>query len=312
MYSDEVGESVTSRSRTGERVKRVVAVLVVPGIVLALAFSLLLSFRAVTGRGLGFGLGLWRARPVALAVLDHGSVTAHSRSEFTNVVFLHHSTGGALIHEGGVRELFTEAGFDFWDHGYNYTGLRDPNGQRTGYSYVIPDDNTDPDGLASIFAQRVYPLPLNALSGLLQHEVIVFKSCFPVSDITSDAQLQQYKDWYLGMRDVMDAHPDRVFVVMSPPPLHPAATTATAAERARAFADWLTSPEYLDGHPNIFAFDFFDALAEDDAASPEANMLRAGYRPEAVDSHPNQAANEAVGPLFAETLMRAARSYRER
>ena len=162
-----------------------------------------------------------------------------------------------------------------------------------------------------IFAQRVYRLPLNALSGLLQHEVIVFKSCFPASNITSDAELQQRKDWYLGMRDVMDAHPDRVFVVMSQPPLNPAVTTPEVAARARAFADWLTSDDYLEGHPNVYAFDFFDNLAEDDPSSPEVNMLRAEYRPDGEDSHPNQVANAAVGPIFAKAVMNAALSYRE-
>lgn len=295
---------MTSRSRTGERVKGVVAVLVVPGIVLALTFGLLLGFRLVTGRALGFGL--WRVRHLGLAVLDSSSVDQTAHGKYTSVIFLHHSTGHNLIEQGSVRERFSEAGYDFWDHGYNTQGLRRPDGSFAGYSYRIPGDNTDPDGLARIFAQRAYPLPLNAFSGLLQHEVIVFKSCFPVSDITSDAQLQQYKDWYLGMRDVMDNHPDRVFIVMSPPPLNPAATTPEAAARARSFADWLTSDAYLAGHSNVFAFDFFAQLAENDPASPDANMLRAAYRPEEGDSHPNRTANAVVGPRFAEVVIAAA------
>ena len=310
---------MTSRMST---TKRIIIAITAAAAVVVVGLALFIGVRVLTGHGLGLGLGLYRIKDVVpavihrvkhvpQAVLDRGSVTADNRGDFTNVIFLHHSTGGALIREGGVRELFTAAGFDFWDHNYNRYGLVRPDGSPTGYSYSIPDDNTDPDGLARIFAQRARPLPTNALSGLLQHEVIVFKSCFPASNLTSEAQLQQYKDWYLGMRDVMDAHPDRAFVVMSPPPLHPAATTPEDAARARAFADWLTSPAYLDGHPNVFAFDFFDALAEADPASPEANMLRAAYRPDAVDSHPNQAANEAVGPLFADAVMQAARAYRE-
>ncbi|MBN1875871.1 MAG: hypothetical protein JXA33_16735 [Anaerolineae bacterium] len=289
--------------------KKIVITIVVVSVALVLALGLLLGVRLLTGRGLG--LGLWRLKPMALAILDAGAVTANNRGEFTNIIFLHHSTGGNLISQGGVRERFTEAGYDFWDHYYNQTGLRRPDGSAAGYSYRIPDDNTDPDGLADIFAQPVHSLPLNALSGLLQHEVIVFKSCFPASSITSDEQLEQYKAWYRGMRDVMDAHLDRVFVVMSPPPLHPAATTPEAAARARAFANWLTSDEYLAGHPNVYAFDFFDHLAEDDPISPEVNMLRVAYRRETEDSHPNQIANEAVGPLFTEAVIQAARDYRE-
>ncbi len=263
--------------------------------------------RVATGHSAPFGL--WRVKRLIMPLIDSPAVKASSRGEYTNVIFLHHSTGRALIEQGGVRELFTEAGFDFWDHDYNWPGLRRPDGTEAGYSYAIPGDNTDPDGLARIFSQRAYGLPLNALSGLLQHEVIVFKSCFPASNIESDEELQQRKDWYLGIRDVMDAHPDKVFVVMSQPPLHPAATTPEAAARARAFADWLTSDAYLAGHLNVFAFDFFDALAEDDPASPEVNMLRAEYRPEGEDSHPNEVANASVGPMFAGVVMDVARTY---
>lgn len=266
------------------------------------------GFHLLSGRGLG--LGLWRIKHLGLAILDRKSVTTLNYGTYTNVVFLHHSTGANLIRQGRVREQFAEAGYDFWDHHYNQTGLTRPDGGKAGYSYRIPDDNTDPDGLATLFAQPVYSLPLNALSGLLQHEVIVFKSCFPASQISSDAQLEQYKEWYLGMRDVMDAHPDRVFVVMSPPPLNPAVTPPEAAARARTFAEWLTSAEYLDGHPNVFAFDFFDQLAEDDPAAPDYNMLRASYR-DGEDSHPNQTANEVVGPLFVEAVIAAARGYFE-
>jgi len=297
----------TMKTRVPRRVT-ILNVIITVAAVLGLALSLVAGLRLLTGRGLGFGL--WRVKHLGLALLDRHSITATTQDQYTNVIFLHHSTGYYLIAQGSVRERLTQEGFDFWDHNYNQWGLFRPDGSQTGYSYIIPGDNTDPDGLARIFAQRVYPFPINALSGLLQHEVIVFKSCFPASNITSDEQLEQYKAWYLEMRDVMDAHPERVFVVMSPPPLNPAATTPEAAARARAFADWLISDEYLDGHPNVYTFDFFDHLAEDDPSAPDYNMLRSDYR-DGVDSHPNQRANEIVGPAFSEAVMDAARSYRE-
>jgi hypothetical protein len=243
------------------------------------------------------------------AVLDSQSVSSHSRGDFTNVVFLHHSTGYNLIEQGDIRERLTQAGYGFWDHGYNWRGLRRPDGSATGYSYNIPDDNTDPDGLAGIFAQRAYGLPLNAFSGLLQHEVIAFKSCFPVSHITGDEQLERYRSYYQDMRDAMDQHLDKIFIVVTPPPLNPAATDAEAAARARAFADWLESEEYVDGHPNVFTFNFFDYLAEDDPTSPDRNMLRREYR-DGTDSHPSKLANETTGPLFVEFITNAAQSYR--
>ncbi len=255
------------------------------------------------------GLGLWRLTNLGRAAIDSRSVSSHSHGDFTNIIFLHHSVGNNLIEQGGVRQKFSEAGFSFWDHGYNWEKLRGPDDSRTNYNYNIPDDNTDPDGLARIFAQPAYGLPLNAFSGLLQHEVIAFKSCFPVSNIASDEQLAKYKSYYLGMRDVMDRHRDKIFIVMTPPPLNPAETNAEAAVRARAFADWLKSDEYLSGHPNVFIFDFFGYLAEGDQTLPDYSMLRAAYR-EGSDSHPNRLANETLGPLFVDFIINAVQRYR--
>ena len=86
-------------------------------------------------------------------------------------------------------------------------------------------------------------------------------------------------------------------------------TFPEAATRARAFASWLKSAEYLDGHSNVFTFDFFDYLAEDDPSATDYNMLRAEYR-EGTDSHPNQTANETIGPVFVDFITHAVQEYR--
>ena len=239
----------------------------------------------------------------------HGEI--ESDGSYTNVIFVHHSTGRRLIAEGNVRPLFTERGYQFWDHGYNHEGLVRPDGKPTYAHYDIPGNgrqgNTDVDGLAELFSQPVTDPPSNAFSRLLQHEVIVFKSCFPNSAIKSDAMQQQFQIWYVQMRDVMDQHPDRIFIVVTSPPLHPRATNADEARRARAVANWLKSDEYLAGHPNAFTFDFYDLLAD-----PVTHTLRNEYQSssESPDSHPNILANETIGPLFVEFVDQAAQIFK--
>jgi hypothetical protein len=280
----------------------------------AVAVLVLLVIAALGLRGRG--LRVYAIAKVRLifhtirAIQDQDTVSSYSQGDFTNIIFLHHSTGHNLIHQGDVREHFANAGYAFWDHSYNAQGMTRPDGTSAGYSYNIPEDNTDPDGFARIFSQRPYPRPWNAFSGLMQHEVIIFKSCFPVSQITSNVQLAQYKRYYLQMRDVMGQHPDHVFIAVTPPPLTPAVTDAEAAARARAFADWLRSEEFLAGHPNIFTFDFFDHLAEDDPTSPDYSMLREEYRREGNDSHPNEIANETIGPILVDFVIKAVNSCR--
>jgi len=270
-------------------------------ILLLLILLLVGSGLALRGKGVRMAL-IHRVQ----AILHHKDVVR--RGDFTDVIFLHHSVGRNLINQGGVRERLTEAGFRFWDHDYNWEGLTRPDGTPAGYSYSIPGDNTDPDGLARIFSQPAFPWPVNAFSGLLQHEVIIVKSCFPNSNIQSDEQLQEIQGHYLKMRERMDRFPDHLFIIVTSPPLNPAETTPEAAARARALSRWLQSDEFLAGHPNLAVFDLFGLLAEDDPAAPDFNMLRAEYR-EGTDSHPNRFANEVIGPVFADFIIETARAY---
>ncbi len=220
-----------------------------------------------------------------------------------SIIFMHHSTGLGMMDEGGVRPALTALGYDLWDHGYNDEGLRDPQGDYLGINWNVPDDNTDPDGWYAIFQQPVTDPPTNTLSHMLQHDVIIFKSCFPASDITSEEMFREYQHYFLAIRDVMDRYPDKIFIPFTTPPLVPNATTPENAARARRWAQYLTSSEYLDGHPNVFVFDFFNALAD------ENGYLRAEYRGDEWDSHPNTLANQTVGPLFVQFVDSAIRSY---
>jgi hypothetical protein len=219
------------------------------------------------------------------------------------IIFLHHSCGANLIAEGGVREGLTALGYEFYDHGYNDDGLVLADGTWTGANFDVPGDNTDPDGYADIFGQPLHDPPDNTFSHLMQYDVIAFKSCFPVSNIESDLQLQEYRSYYLSIRDRMDQYPDKVFVIVTQPPELPADSSPDAAARARSFTSWLQSSEYLSGHPNVFVFDFFALLAGDD------NFLRPEYRMDEYDAHPNELANRTIGPLFVEFLNQTIQSY---
>jgi MYXO-CTERM domain-containing protein len=202
-----------------------------------------------------------------------------------------------------VREGLSALGYEFYDHGYNDDGLRDADGSYTGTNFDVPDDNTDPSGLAVIFAQPLHDPPDNTFSRLMQYDVIIFKSCFPNSNIGSDEQLAEFQSYYLSMRDRMDQYPDKLFIVVTQPPQVPGASDQDEARRARALADWLASDEFLAGHPNVFTFDFFGLLAGED------NFLRAEYRVDDYDAHPNDIANQEIGPLFVDFVDQAIQSY---
>lgn len=225
-------------------------------------------------------------------------------ANFQEVFFLHHSVGDDLIVNGNVRSLFTTSGYRFWDHGYNYEGLRDPDGNYTGTNFNIPDDNTDPDGYYGLFQEANLSSPDHALSRIMQYDVILFKSCYPSAYIEDAATLEEYKGYYRSIRDFMDRHPEKLFIPFTTPAQHPEETNSTAAANARAFANWLTSSEYLSGHPNVFTFNFFDYLAD------SSNVLRSEYRQTYVDSHPNERAGRVIGPILVNHVINAIEAYR--
>lgn len=282
-------------------------------ILLVVSFGALVGYRLITGKSLGLRSF---ARDLIYNLQSGAKINAYSeqiRGEegtFHNIIFLHHSVGNGFINDGHLRKLLKEKGYEMWDQGYREQGLRDPNGRPLGFTYDIPDDNTDPDGLYNIFSQKEYSKPQNALSQLLQHDIIMIKSCYPTSDIRDEARLAQLQQYYLGMRDTFDKNPDKLFIVLTQPPLNPAETEATVAKRARALAEWLKSDEFVGGHPNVAVFDLFDVLAEKDQTKTDANMLREDYRT-GEDSHPNANGNVAVAKLLADFVAEKAKAYQD-
>ena len=232
----------------------------------------------------------------------------------TNMFFLHHSVGDGVVMQGDVRGHIDDynsahgTSYEFWDHGYYEWGLRDPDGNKDDTDYGPMTDMTDPPDLHDLWTSDDPDWAALRTTILNNHEIIAFKSCYPASGIPDEDELEWRKTMYRNMRAFFDTRTDKLFVVMSTPPLNPDETNLGDASRARAFADWLKSSEYLAGHPNVVCFDLFDVLAEPDDGSADANMLRSAYR-DGSDSHPNTAGYVAGGAAFAQFLCEAAEAY---
>jgi hypothetical protein len=143
------------------------------------------------------------------------------------------------------------------------------------------------------------------------NDVVMFKSCFPNSDIAAEGAapgdpassartLANYKAVFERLKEQFAKHPDRLFIHMTTPPLVPKATTSENARRAREFDRWLVEeflPRYRSetGLDNFAIFDLYDILADDD------NYLRQEFRLGSDDnSHPNAPANKVAAQKFME------------
>jgi len=261
---------------------------------------------------------------ITVLLTGHGDFTLNNLNlvewdtpALSNIFFLHHDVGDGIVTDGGIRSrinVYNDVNgteFTFWDHGDKENGLRGPNGEYLDpyVHYGEMTNFTDPEDLYNLWTSDLPEWVWTRDLIMDNHEIIAFKSSFTASEIADGDMLAQYQTWYLGMRDFFDEHPEKLFVVITPPPQHPDETEHPCPIFARAFADWLKGNGYLQGHPNVVCFDLFDVLA---SASTTAfpNVLLPGYRQTGEpDSMPNEGGCQAAAIAMSQFLCDAAVAY---
>lgn len=233
------------------------------------------------------------------------------------VIFLHHSTGNGVYMEGNVVayiDSVNKADGTF----LNVSERAYPDDPWPWANYPYDYWQLWVNGSCDTENPRIECISKLAAN----HDLVVFKHCFPVSaikantgnpDVTSDVKtLENYKEQYRALRSVFDSYPGTKFMVWTLVPLHRLATSPDAAERAWEFVQWVKS-DWLkeDGalHPNIIIFDYFSLVAELDEkpVNGVAYCLKYDYEKSHSerDSHPNTAANKYAGPVFANAIVNA-------
>jgi len=266
----------------------------------------------------------------------HPASTQRDDFDFATVddlIFIHHSCGQAWLTNSLHNALLAK----------NYIDER--NDMYYGDD-ILPDPGR-PDSLAPTPGDRTnmnhWILWFNDyLDNLIDHDcadgvntIIMFKSCYPISNITSDGTepgdpfsssqtLTNYKAvyrhaygpgntythssyTYKPLFDVFAENPDILFIPVTAPPRHYAPSDATndaEAHRARLFNEWLKQAVdvYNTTHPdlnNVAVFDWFDLLAYPDNHATHPNRLRSDYGGTSGNSHPNSTANAVSTAVFA-------------
>jgi hypothetical protein len=267
------------------------------------------------------------------------------------LIFIHHSTGenwladwdgglGIALRDNNYFVSDTNYGWgpdsigDNTDIGHWWTWFRGPNSatylsalyaessQHSSYSRL----STDPGG---------------------DNEIIMFKSCFPNSHLggnpndpptTGDNHLRGQDAWseymtvanakgiYNDILEYFQTRQDKLFVVITAPPLVENDTDASHAANARAFNNWLVN-DWLDGYlyKNVAVFDFYNVLTSNggdantnDLGWESGNHHRwwnsavqhiqtvnnnfAAYGSDLWDSHPTQAGNQKATGEFVPLL----------
>lgn len=191
------------------------------------------------------------------------------------VFFVHHSTGQI-----------------YWDGTATCGGLGAAL-TKHGYTGNAPwwDGNTDPQDFTTLFSDA------GSWEIFGDSDIIIFKSCYPASAISSADVLEQYKAWYRELYDIYQAHPNVLFVPLSTPPLPQDMTNSEEAARALEFEQWLVGDYKTEYSGNNLA-----PFALHTLLSNQTGFLKKKYVADPYDGHPKAKTGPVVGKAIRKFL----------
>jgi len=216
-------------------------------------------------------------------------------------IFLHHSTGNN-IWNGGVPG---------WFDGFNADSTTQYLISERAYPSGSPYPwNNYPYDYWNIWVDHAGSEPYQQEPTLelltADYDIIVFKHCYPVSDIKADTgspdvssavkRTENYKLQYDALKEKMHQFPLTRFVVWTGAARVQAATNQANAQRAKDFFSWVVD-EWDQPGDNIFIWDFHKL--ETDGTL----YLKNEYAASSSDSHPNSSFSDTAAPLFCRRLV---------
>jgi len=193
------------------------------------------------------------------------------------LIFIHHSTGENWLSDGYGNLGQTLAENNYYVSDTNYGWGPNGIGDRTDIPdweewFRSGDTATYMDALFNEGDQHAEYIR-TAVDPGGENEIIMFKSCFPNSDLEGDPDDSPTADGWLSVghakyvyNEILNyfgQHPEKLFVVVTAPPL----SDRSNAANARAFNLWLMN-DWLDENDypynNVAVFDFYNVLTGND------------------------------------------------
>lgn len=240
-------------------------------------------------------------RNAAAAGLSPGEAANTARPAApVKLVFVHHSTGEAWLADGHGRLGIALRDNNYFVSDTNYDWGPGSIGSVTdiGHWYTwFRDAARSPAAMAALYAESGRHCSYSRLAADPggPNEIVLFKSCFPNSDLGGSASaaippiasnplrgqdcygasftVANAKGIYRDLLGYFAAHQDKLFVAIVAPPILSPGTPANG----RAMADWLVN-DWLDGyaHDNVFVWDFYNVLTSETASGRSDVGLASG------------------------------------
>lgn len=239
------------------------------------------------------------------------------------LIFIHHSTGENWLNDnnGGLARALQQ--YNYYPSDTNYGWGPGGIGDRTDIPNWLEWFRSDQ---SSTIMQAVYsenevhsPFERTLADPGGENQIVMFKSCFPNSALDgnpndpptpgSDLNVGNAKYVYNEILQYFKTRPDKLFVVITAPPL----SDSTHAANARAFNNWLVNDWLKENNytqPNVAVFDFYNILTGPDNHHGYVNNRiehrivndrNTSYYP-SEDDHPNQAGNQKATADFIPML----------
>lgn len=213
------------------------------------------------------------------------------------MLFIRRSVGQDIIDEGNFRRLLAQkSSLKLWDYNQNTATLCDDKGQIGKNQMQLPLRDTKPGDFLKYFRPDNPSVSLSTI--LNEYPIIVLKSCYPNSQITSEKMLRERQQEYIHLIATLSSLRQTNFVLLTSPPLSIFRTTTQSAYHARELNNWMMTQDTK----NIKIFDLFAILATPNE-NIFANRLAIRFqRPFLFDSHPNGAGSRAAATKLADFL----------
>ncbi len=234
-----------------------------------------------------------------------------------NLIFIHHSVGENWLNSGdGGGGLTSELNAQGYAVSDIYYGWSDAD------AYGVTGDMTDTTDWPFWFNDSVMPYVYNETETMTavntlaradgENEIIMFKSCYPNSDVGSSISDEQAI--YTDLLEYFHARQDKLFILVTPPPM----IDIPVPSKTRELSNWLFDRERgwlgsYDGD-NVYVFDFYNVLTHPSnhhmiqdgsevhiIGSSSANEL---YYDSSGDDHPNGIGNTKATNEFVPLLNR--------
>jgi hypothetical protein len=232
----------------------------------------------------------------------------------SGIIFLHHSTGGAIwrgatnryVHKitgkGDVERYFAKYNKKN-NTAYSIIDKSFPKSEPYGwhnYPYDYYDIWVKNAGNQSYMEEPTLEMLTES------YDVVIFKHCYPVGELLEDTgspeinsderRLENYFLQYVALKEKMHEFQDTKFILWTPAALVASQTTEEQALRTRQFYEWMTNEWDEDGD-NIYLWDFYRLETDGEL------YLKNEYAASPDDSHPNSTFSGKAAPLFGQFII---------